>query len=681
MPEGVAGKIKTGAVAAVLRDARSQVTAAEHRPVAGWDGQLASGNFNQTRPETPASDPINDCSYFPFSRGGTSNRLKGKPQNTVPPAAASPPDLPSLLAQLNVQEPAENQQAIVQAVEPALVAYRQKHKEDEKTGKRPFLCSDVSALEALLWIVASECNPLGVRHRAAYELRMDSRDDDHCERIYTQGGLQKFAQVVASQLTRLPKSTAAANTDTHDEASLAIQVLLCLRNLYKWRKLKEQRVSSEGQSSHWADLAANATNYYCTNINTYPDVQELVAHLLWRCTASSAGRRPLSAERILCNIVRGLELQLKANKTRLPPGVTPMDSDRSEGLRRLAYALGALTHNSEERTQVLVEKTKLMQLLPEVLREHISSPPNDCETKKEKEANKVHNQTTGNLLRVIGNLAINCTAGNEFAESGVLCGTLVKLLHEKDVSTNEELVLNLMQCLTNITYYQDANNVLLERALDLVGPLSLLILHNHLEAVIEGTKAFGNLTRHAAVRVWMVEKRVDEAIVILLDHTDWTVLHATCGILLNFSADPKHCQLLSQFEALPKLIQRLDEFVAEPYQQAIPVAETIMKIFHNLVALDFFTDTGVVGDVCGVVSTLEKAAEASCQNAQQLGALEGLLHAAKDLLALMNTKWRLVITPASQPNLGELDCGEVGVGMETRPHTMDEFEELEAPGE
>ena len=52
----------------------------------------------------------------------------------------------------------------------------------------------------------------------------------------------------------------------------------------------------------------------------------------------------------------------------------------------------------------------------------------------------------------------------------------------------------------------------------------------------------------------MIEKRIDEAMVILLDHSEAAVVTAVAGVLMNFSADPDHMQLFTQFGAMGVLL-------------------------------------------------------------------------------------------------------------------------------
>ena len=71
---------------------------------------------------------------------------------------------------------------------------------------------------------------------------------------------------------------------------------------------------------------------------------------------------------------------------------------------------------------------------------------------------------------------------------------------------------------------------------------------------VPALQAFGNFSRTHGTRTWMIEKRIDEAMVILLDHSEVTVVTAVAGVLMNFSADPDHMQLFTQFGAMGVLL-------------------------------------------------------------------------------------------------------------------------------
>eukprot|EP01010_Urceolus_cornutus_P001118 NODE_1635_length_815_cov_253.938642_g1273_i0.p1 GENE.NODE_1635_length_815_cov_253.938642_g1273_i0~~NODE_1635_length_815_cov_253.938642_g1273_i0.p1 ORF type:complete len:246 (-),score=70.95 NODE_1635_length_815_cov_253.938642_g1273_i0:21-758(-) len=152
--------------------------------------------------------------------------------------------------------------------------------------------------------------------------------------------------------------------------------------------------------------------------------------------------------------------------------------------------------------------------------------------------------------------------------------------------------MNTISCITNLAYYEQDSNYIVQHSLERVVPsIALLMLHDHPDIVHQSVQAFGNFSRSAEVRTWMIEKRIDEAIVLLMDHPDIGVVTAVCGVLMNFSADLDHRQLFHQFDALSKLYERLEEFTTAVTTANAMVCHTeievelirrILKVLCNL---------------------------------------------------------------------------------------------------
>merc|ERR1719199_1546645 len=112
----------------------------------------------------------------------------------------------------------------------------------------------------------------------------------------------------------------------------------------------------------------------------------------------------------------------------------------------------------------------------------------------------------------------------------------------KRIEESEELVLNVVAAGTNLLFY-DSPSILLftEDNKKLLCRLfrPLLLESYNVEALIETARALGNLSRHADARACMSEIRLDEILVILLDHDDRDLVFYVCGALVNLAADPQ----------------------------------------------------------------------------------------------------------------------------------------------
>eukprot|EP00798_Chlamydomonas_sp_ICE-L_P011273 gene11273-18905_t len=129
-------------------------------------------------------------------------------------------------------------------------------------------------------------------------------------------------------------------------------------------------------------------------------------------------------------------------------------------------------------------------------------------------------------------------AGPLLAENDVITDSLVKLLSSYTYSDAEELVLNCVCALTNLSFYNSHTNKILsvepEKLLQHVTPL--LMCENE-EAMVEAARTYGNFSRVARAREYMEKARVLEALILLLDHSSSELLYSVCGTLINFTAD------------------------------------------------------------------------------------------------------------------------------------------------
>lgn len=81
--------------------------------------------------------------------------------------------------------------------------------------------------------------------------------------------------------------------------------------------------------------------------------------------------------------------------------------------------------------------------------------------------------------------------------------------------------------------------------------LPLLFSENQ-EMVMESVRALGNFSRDGDFRRDMMQTRGDEAMIILLDHSELQVVFAVCGVLVNLSSDLNHRNFITQRSSLTK---------------------------------------------------------------------------------------------------------------------------------
>ena len=139
------------------------------------------------------------------------------------------------------------------------------------------------------------------------------------------------------------------------------------------------------------------------------------------------------------------------------------------------------------------------------------------------------------LIRLVANVSIHPEMG-DVAAHGTGAAALLPLLEASLARDREELALNVVSCVTNLSYYvlrrpgspppRRGRGSLFGRPATACAALLGALLHENAEAVSEAARAFGNLSRDASFRAAMRETGADEALVLLLGHASRAVLES-----------------------------------------------------------------------------------------------------------------------------------------------------------
>jgi hypothetical protein len=160
---------------------------------------------------------------------------------------------------------------------------------------------------------------------------------------------------------------------------------------------------------------------------------------------------------------------------------------------------------------------------------------------------------------------------------------LLDILGAKRISDSEELVLNVVSAVTNLLFYdvpsnllsQDYNKQLLCR---LFRPL-LLESYND-EALQETARALGNLSRHEDARRCMVELRLDEILVILLNHDERDLVYYVCGTLVNLAMD---LECVPRLTSACPVAQKIGKLLLDAEEAEDPTLQLVaVKVLTNL---------------------------------------------------------------------------------------------------
>ena len=160
------------------------------------------------------------------------------------------------------------------------------------------------------------------------------------------------------------------------------------------------------------------------------------------------------------------------------------------------------------------------------------------------------------LIRLLAHLAISPHIGEQIATYPQSLA-LLRVLTSFSMERHEELQLNAISCVTNLSYYLVDGSVLLESHEALCTALIPVLVFPNTEGMIEAARALGNLSRLEGARATICKVRVHEALLLLLDHTSSQVAEGACGALINLAADAHTREKLLEAGAAPHLADLL----------------------------------------------------------------------------------------------------------------------------
>jgi hypothetical protein len=216
-------------------------------------------------------------------------------------------------------------------------------------------------------------------------------------------------------------------------------------------------------------------------------------------------------------------------------GVLERERDKLPLVVRVLFVLGSLTASEEEHRIKMLAHEGAVDLLLSLLVTHVdailhstsaqcaphagagagtsssSSSSSPCGAADAGEdagggaavavTNHPSQDTLVKLVRLLAHLAISPEVGPEMAKSSKVEAVL-RLLEHVPMHASEELILNTVSLVTNLTYYTLSESVLWARRLELLPLLAEMLFVENQEAVLEAARAFGNLSRCPQVWGW-----------------------------------------------------------------------------------------------------------------------------------------------------------------------------------
>ncbi|KAK2154942.1 hypothetical protein LSH36_253g04000 [Paralvinella palmiformis] len=248
---------------------------------------------------------------------------------------------------------------------------------------------------------------------------------------------------------------------------------------------------------------------------------------------------------------------------------------------RVCFMLGNLTLRHDESRQKLFEQPETFDTLLLVFKHYCQRDAKiqAADGRNEKSAAQSSSAKVEDVLikviRVVANLSINENIGPRLASSGQCVDLLIETLSRKNLQMDEELVLNCMATINNLSYYNVNNSAIKQRQIKLAKCLLKYLDHQHMEGLSEASRIYGNLSREKEIRNFLVKENVDEFMVSLLDSGDREVVFSAVGVLINLMADDEKRETLKVHGGVKKLIDVLRDFSQEDWNLASMVCKTL----------------------------------------------------------------------------------------------------------
>ncbi|KAM6992497.1 armadillo repeat-containing protein 2 [Tautogolabrus adspersus] len=245
---------------------------------------------------------------------------------------------------------------------------------------------------------------------------------------------------------------------------------------------------------------------------------------------------------------------------------------------RLLFTLGNLTAKSDEARQQLFQCTGCMDTLLKLYDNY----------QRRENAPQMHQRMPSTLqededvlvklVRVLANMCIHSTVGPALATNTTCIQLLMETLELRSVQESEELLVNVAATINNLSFYQEGNSVLTHNQLTIAKLVLKLLLSSSMDAVLEATRVYGNLSQSKDVRDYIMQNKVHQFLVMLLDSKSTEMCFSACGVLTNLALDPPSRVKLSLGGAAAKLVDCLKDLGPGDWQLAGQVCQALWNM-------------------------------------------------------------------------------------------------------
>lgn len=257
---------------------------------------------------------------------------------------------------------------------------------------------------------------------------------------------------------------------------------------------------------------------------------------------------------------------------------------KQELVVRVCFILGNLTSKSDRVRKAIYLDDSFMDVLVSVMQTYFNLELEVLRNGSSHEEKRVNGETKGpnrnedvliKGIRVIANLSINEEAGAGIAANEPLIDLLIQILDIKNAVNNEELVLNTVATLNNLSFYNDDDSVVQQRQVEITEILISLLMPENMDAMVEASRVFGNFSRSQKVREVLAEHKVDEIMIALLDAGERETVFTVCGVLINLMSDEQLKPKLKEEDGIKKLVDVLRDFGKHDWQLSSMVCQIL----------------------------------------------------------------------------------------------------------
>ncbi|KAF0023597.1 hypothetical protein F2P81_024227 [Scophthalmus maximus] len=168
------------------------------------------------------------------------------------------------------------------------------------------------------------------------------------------------------------------------------------------------------------------------------------------------------------------------------------------------------------------------------------------------------------LVRVLANMCIHPAVGPALANDATCIQLLMETLELRSVQESEELLVNVAATINNLSFYQEQSSVLrhsqlaiTKRKTERVAQCDVemknkndemmlkLVLSSSMDSMLEATRVYGNMSKSKDVRDFIMQNKVHQLVVTLLDSKSTEMCFSACGVLTNLALDPPNRASLS----------------------------------------------------------------------------------------------------------------------------------------